>query len=136
MPGTARSLLKRHLPIREAKAAAERLFDEGRAVVELPVVESLDALRSELEACQVKALLVPPPRQVDTRSVRSRMNLSQEQFALEFGLDLSTLRNWEQGRSAPDTASNAYLLMIDRDPDAVRRAMAEEAPEHEPTPAM
>jgi hypothetical protein len=53
VPGTARSLLKRHLPIRAAKSAAERLFDEGRAVVELPVVESLEALGSELAACQV-----------------------------------------------------------------------------------
>jgi hypothetical protein len=47
VPGAARALLKRHLRIREAKTVAERLFDEGRVVVEIPAVESLGALRSE-----------------------------------------------------------------------------------------
>jgi DNA-binding transcriptional regulator YiaG len=135
-PGTAQALIRRHLPIREAKAAAERLFDEGRAVVEVPKVESLDVLRDELTACNVEARVVPPPQRVDTRGLRHRMRLSQEQFALEFGLELSTLRNWEQGRSEPDTAANAYLLMIDRNPDAVRRALAEDAPAGGPAPAM
>lgn len=135
-PGTAQAMAKRHLPIREAKAAAERLFDEGRAVVEIPKVESLEVLRNELAACNVEARVVPPPHRVDARGLRHRMGLSQEQFALEFGLELSTLRNWEQGRSEPDTAANAYLLMIDRDPDAVRRALAEEVPAREAAPTM
>ncbi len=124
-PGTIGALVKRHLPIREAKNIAERLFDEGQAVVEVPVVESLEALRYDLANCHVEARLMPPTKMVDVRSVRERMGLSQDQFALEFGLELSTIRNWEQGRSTPDTASNAYLLMIDRDPDAVRLALAE-----------
>lgn len=129
-------MVKRHLPIREAKAAAERLFDEGRTVVELPMVESIDALRSEMSACKVELKVIPPPPKVDTRRVRAKNHMSQEQFALEFSLELSTLRNWEQGRSEPDTAANAYLLMIDRDPDAVRRALAEEAPAREPATAL
>lgn len=135
-PGTAQAMIKRHLPIREAKAAAERLFDEGRAVVEVPKVESLEVLRDELAACHVEARVVLPPHRVDTRGLRHRMGLSQEQFAFEFGLELSTLRNWEQGRSEPDTAANAYLLMIDRDPDAVRRALAEDVSAHEPARAV
>lgn len=93
--------------------------------MEVPVVESLEALRYDLANCHVEARLMPPTKMVDVRSVRERMGLSQDQFALEFGLELSTIRNWEQGRSTPDTASNAYLLMIDRDPDAVRLALAE-----------
>jgi hypothetical protein len=64
-PGTTRALLKRHLPIREAKSAAERLFDEGQAVVEIPMVESVDALRAELADCHVEARVLPPTRQVD-----------------------------------------------------------------------
>src|ERR1700675_4216224 len=98
-PGAAQAMVKRHLPIREAKTVAERLFDEGRAGVELPAVESFDAIRSELAACKVEARVIPPPYKVDTRRARDRMHMSQEQFALEFSLELSTLRNWEQGRS-------------------------------------
>lgn len=135
-PGTAQALVKRHVPIRAAKALAERLFDQGQAVVEIPKSESLSALRSELASCHVETFLVPPPRQVDTRAVRDRMGLSQEQFATEFGLDLSTLRNWEQGRSTPDTATNAYLMLVDRNPSAVRRALAEDEPQRGNAPAM
>ena len=128
-PGTAQALVKRHVPIWAAKALAERLFDQGQAVVEIPRSESVSALRAELAACHVETFLVPPPRRIDTRTIRARMGLTQEQFATEFELDLSTLRNWEQGRSAPDTAANAYLVMIDHDPNFVRRTLANDEPQ-------
>jgi len=51
------------------------------------------------------------------------MEMSQEQFALEFGLELATVRNWEQGRSEPDTAARNFLVTIAHEPNAVRRAL-------------
>jgi hypothetical protein len=59
-PGAARALVRRHPPIREAKTVAERLFDEGHAIVEIPAVESLDALRIEFEGCKVEAQVLLP----------------------------------------------------------------------------
>jgi len=38
------------------------------------------------------------------------------------------VRDWEQGRSQPDSAARAYLMVIEREPEAVERALA-------PTPA-
>lgn len=53
------------------------------------------------ESTNVRVTLVHIP-QVDVRKVRTRMGLSQSEFATKFGLPPATLRNWEQGRSRPD----------------------------------
>ena len=37
---------------------------------------------------------------------------------------LDALRNWEQGRRQPDVCARAFLVVIDREPEAVRRALA------------
>jgi DNA-binding transcriptional regulator YiaG len=117
------ALAKRHISLREAHAIVTRLFDHGEAVVELPMVESVEALTHELAACNVTAKPYGPPLKVDVKAIRETMAMSQEQFALEFGLELGTLRNWEQGRSEPDTAARNFLTTVARDPSAVRRAL-------------
>jgi putative transcriptional regulator len=48
--------------------------------------------------------------------------LSQSEFARTYGLPLGTLKDWEQGRSAPDAAGIAYLTAIIHDAPAVARA--------------
>jgi putative transcriptional regulator len=50
--------------------------------------------------------------------------MSQGRFAASFGLALGTLRDWEQKRRSPDRTARILLSVIDRDPDAVRRALA------------
>jgi putative transcriptional regulator len=65
------------------------------------------------------------PAKIDVRAVRTRLNLTQEEFSLRFGLTLARVRDWEQGRSSPDSAARAYLTVIEREPKAVARALAE-----------
>lgn len=60
---------------------------------------------------------------VDVRAIRNRLGLSQEAFAQEFALAIGTLRDWEQGRKAPDTAARNFLIVIDKAPDVVRQAL-------------
>jgi DNA-binding transcriptional regulator YiaG len=90
------------------------------------MVESVEALTRDLAACNVVAKPNGPPLREDDKAIRERMELSQEQFALEFGLELATVRNWEQGRSEPDTAARNFLMTIARDPNAVRHALVSE----------
>jgi hypothetical protein len=56
--------------------------------------------------------------------------LSQEDFALRFHIPLGTLRDWEQGRKDPDAAARAYLVVIGRNPDAVREALSPRSEVH------
>jgi putative transcriptional regulator len=58
------------------------------------------------------------------REVRAHTGLSQSSFARTFHINVSRLRDLEQGRSHPDSAVLAYLAVIDKEPDAVRRALA------------
>lgn len=122
-PQAALALAKRHLSMRDAHAVVTRLFDHGEAVVELPAVESIAAFTRDLSACNVVAKPYGPPPKVDVKAIREMMEMSQEQFALEFGLELATVRNWEQGRSEPDTAARNFLVTIAHDPNAVRHAL-------------
>jgi putative transcriptional regulator len=55
--------------------------------------------------------------------IRRALGLSQEDFAARYHIPIGTLRDWEQGRVEPDQAARAYLTVIARDPEAVRKAL-------------
>ena len=57
-------------------------------------------------------------------AIRTRLGLSQGEFVARFGFKLDALQNWEQGRRWPDGAARAFLRVIEREPDAVLRALA------------
>jgi len=57
------------------------------------------------------------------RTLRRALGLTQEEFAARYRIPLGTLRDWEQGRSEPDQPARAYLTVIARDPDGVRKAL-------------
>ena len=59
----------------------------------------------------------------DVAAIRHRLGLSQEKFARVFGVSVGTLRGWEQGRRAPDGTARVLLTVIDREPEAVLRAL-------------
>jgi putative transcriptional regulator len=63
--------------------------------------------------------------------IRRALGITQEEFAARFQIPLGTLRDWEQGAKEPDQAARAYLTVIARDPDAVRKALT---PQREPRP--
>ena len=61
------------------------------------------------------------------RWVRKTTGLTQEGFAARYRIPLGTLRDWEQARTEPDTAAPAYLRVIEKEPEAVARALEEPA---------
>jgi putative transcriptional regulator len=64
------------------------------------------------------------PRRIDVGALRRKIGLTQEEFALRFGLTVARVRDWEQKRSEPDAAARAYLKVIEKEPEAVKRALA------------
>ena len=62
-------------------------------------------------------LHVPP--EIDVRGIRTKLKLSQDDFAAEFGFTINQIRDWEQGRTRPLGALRAYLMIIKRNPQAV-----------------
>lgn len=60
----------------------------------------------------------------DVAALRDRLGLTQEEFAQTFNIPVGTLRDWEQRRKRPDAPARALLRVIEREPEAVRRALA------------
>jgi putative transcriptional regulator len=65
------------------------------------------------------------PQDADVRAIRARFKLSREKFAARFGLDHRAVQEWEQGRRHPDRATRVLLKVIEREPEAVERALAD-----------
>ena len=70
-----------------------------------------------------KTFKVNVPVSVDVKAVRTRLRLTQEEFAIMYNLTFARVRDWEQGRSVPDSAARAYLTVIEKEPEAVKRAL-------------
>lgn len=71
----------------------------------------------------VRKYRVHIPREIDVRVIRDKLGMTQEEFARQFGFSVNTLRHWEQGRRVPEGPTRAYLLVIDRAPKAVQKAL-------------
>lgn len=63
------------------------------------------------------------PVSVDVKAIRKRRNMSQAAFARRYGLSRDALQEWEQGRRQPDRCARILFAVIDREPEAVERAL-------------
>ncbi|MGA9069501.1 MAG: helix-turn-helix domain-containing protein [Terracidiphilus sp.] len=63
------------------------------------------------------------PPEIDIKAIRGRLGMTQQEFAERFDFNINTLRHWEQGRRVPDGTARAYLRVIDREPEAVQKAL-------------
>lgn len=61
---------------------------------------------------------------VEPRAVRERAGLTQAQMAAIMGMSTSGYRKWEQNRREVSGPAKVLLHIIDREPDAVKRALA------------
>ena len=109
------------LSVLRAKRVIETVLANGVATVELPSVADVRSFERSLTAIGFSARI----RLRDApgvQTLRETLGLTQEQFAIRFGLDVDAIRNWEHGRRAPDTAARALLKAIAHCPDMVAEA--------------
>lgn len=85
------------------------------------LIESLNQAithaKGQSKAARVHVIEIP-----DVRSLRKRLNMSQQTFASTYRIPLATLKGWEQGRRQPDATAAAYLHVIEKMP---RKTQAE-----------
>jgi putative transcriptional regulator len=99
---------------RRRNVAAEFIKAMGEAVA---IAEG----RTRAARVHVVPVKVPP---IDVRLVRRKTGLSQTVFAARFGFSPGTVREWEQRRRVPTGPARVLLYVIDREPEAVLRALA------------
>jgi putative transcriptional regulator len=96
---------------------SKRAFDKIQA--------GLDGARAYLEGTADKRRYrVHVPETVDVKKIRNRLGLSQEAFAATYGFALSAVRDWEQGRRRPERSARILLKIVQKEPEAVTRALA------------
>ena len=61
------------------------------------------------------------PTAEEIKALRESLKLTQVEFANCFGFDLTSVRNWEQIRTAPERVKALYLRMIETDATAVMK---------------
>jgi DNA-binding transcriptional regulator YiaG len=123
----ARALKRLGLSRRKAHLVLDRLAEGEKMPAELDAravdQDGLEPLRS----LGVGASRIASPPSVDVRAIRKNLGLSQADFAARFGLELDTIRDWEQGRYAPDRAAVVLLAVIEHHPEAVDASLADGA---------
>jgi putative transcriptional regulator len=61
---------------------------------------------------------------IDPKTIRQKLRLSQDQMARVLGTSTSGYRKWEQGQRQPTGAARTLLRVMEREPEAVLRALA------------
>jgi putative transcriptional regulator len=80
--------------------------------------EAVDFAEGKKIGAHVYVVEVP-----DVRAIRRQLHMSQQRFAETYRIPLPTLKNWEQGRRAPDAPAAAYLHAISRQPTVIKEAL-------------
>lgn len=60
---------------------------------------------------------------IQVKKIRKATGLTQVLFAQRIGIEIGTLRNWEQGRREPTGPAKALLTAIKNDPKNVLHAL-------------
>jgi putative transcriptional regulator len=87
------------------------------------LIESMQQANAWARGENVPGMRVHIPESYDVRKMRTRMKLSQKEFAARFGFSLDSIQNWEQGRRIPDGPARTLLAVIAHEPKAVERAL-------------
>ena len=92
---------------------------EERGAISVASLRRADRDAQPLSAADLKRMKRTPQAKI----IRRALELTQEEFAARYHIPLGTLRDWEQGRAQPDQPAQAYLTLIARDPDRVKRML-------------
>ena len=91
------------------------------------LVEAFEEIAAHLRAeIEVESYEVPDdiltPEKI--REIRRKVARSTKVFEAEFHISARTMESYEQGRRKPDAAMAALLRIIEKEPEAARRALA------------
>lgn len=103
----------------KVKAAADKATKADLRLMEA-AKEMLAHHRGELK---LETRKVHVPEEIDVAAIRKGLGFSQSEFADHFGFAISAIKEWEQGRRAPERATRILLAVIATNPKAVEQAL-------------
>lgn len=66
---------------------------------------------------------VTVPAEIDVKSIRKNLRMTQAKFSDAFGFSLDAVKHWEGGRRTPEASARAFLMVIAKNPKAVIAAL-------------
>ena len=78
-----------------------------------------DLLKSVKQMRRGQASRITRVKVPQAAEARSRVGLSQQDFARLLGVSARTLQDWEQGRRAPSGAARTLLMIAAKNPQAL-----------------
>jgi putative transcriptional regulator len=114
--------------VRPEEARAWQWYERSR-MKKKGLEEFLASMEQESQSAIARRVSARTPviTALSVKALRARTKLSQSDFAALLGVEVSTLRNWEQGRRVPTGPARALLRAIRNDPQNVIRALARAA---------
>ncbi|GJE17331.1 helix-turn-helix domain-containing protein [Methylobacterium marchantiae] len=119
----ARLLVSHGVSLKRAHGFLQRIA-AGDTVAAQMWSENSDALVADFSDLGIEAVELKIP-EVSPKDIRTRLNLSQADFATAFGFELDTVQNWDQGRNRPDASARILLAIIARHPSIVESVLME-----------
>jgi DNA-binding transcriptional regulator YiaG len=101
-------------------AEEETMTDLGRRLIKA-AKEGVAIARNEQDPATYRVHI---PDDIDVKTIRENFELTQSGFAARFAIPEATLRDWEQHRRKPSGMARLFLLLLAREPAAVRRVLA------------
>jgi putative transcriptional regulator len=92
----------------------DNMFEQLKTSVE----QAIDHAAGNMDVDAKRIHFVDEP---NPSAIRSRLDLTQKEFAELLGISLGTVRNWEQGRRTPDGAAETLLRGAEYEPEALLR---------------
>ena len=101
--------------------SSQRTWPIGQGGIQMKNEQFQDLLQSVKQGGAILRGEADPSRSfsfedIDIAAIRAEQELTQEQFADLFGINIRTLRNWEQGRRIPRGPARILLQLISKYP--------------------
>ncbi len=97
------------------------MSDVGKSILK-GAKEALAYAKGQKTRARVHKVNVP--RNINVQRIRMHLHMTREEFSAEFGFSLRTLEKWERHERQPNGPARAYLVVIDKNPTAVRKALS------------
>ena len=88
------------------------------------ILKGAEQVRAYLDGETTKNYVVHTPEEIDVRAIRKKLGMKRAEFARRYGFSADTIKDWELKRRYPERAARILLKVIEREPEAVDRALA------------
>lgn len=89
------------------------------------LIESAKQARAYARGESSDGFVAHVPDDINVKALRMRLGYSQSEFSRRFGFAIDAVQEWEQHRRMPDRTARILLKVIEREPDAVTRALGD-----------